>query len=60
MGNPIGDEFLFNNNFADDQLIIAQDPFNLEFMLRKLHLAHKEYGLNDYLDETDYLMVITK
>lgn len=57
MGVPVGDDFLFNIHFADDQIVIAQDAFDLEFMLRRLHSAYDEWGLKINTEKTEYLVV---
>jgi hypothetical protein len=36
MGIPINDTYLFSLNYADDQTVLAQDAFDLEYMMRKL------------------------
>ena len=36
---------MFALNFADDQVIFAQDIEDLEFMLRRLYIQYKDYGM---------------
>jgi hypothetical protein len=36
MGIPINDPYLFSLNCADNQMVLAQDAFDLEYMMRKL------------------------
>jgi hypothetical protein len=36
MGIPINDADLFSLNYAYDQIVLAQDAFDLEYMMRKL------------------------
>jgi hypothetical protein len=45
MGIPVNDRYLFTLNFADDQMVIAQDQFDLEFMMRRLQYAYESWGL---------------
>ena len=46
MGVPIEEsKCLCSLNYADDQVIIAQDAHNLEFILKRLNKAYKEGGL---------------
>jgi hypothetical protein len=39
LGIPVNDRYLFTLNFADDQVVITQDQFDLEFM-HKTHTSH--------------------
>ena len=57
MGITIGEDCLFNIQFADDQAVIAQDSYDLEFMLIRLYEAYKTCGLNVNVNKTDYLVV---
>jgi hypothetical protein len=42
MGVPLEDNnCLFSLNYADDQVIIAQDADDLEFTLKRLNKAYK-------------------
>ena len=36
LGIPIQDTHVYSHNFADDQVLIAQDHDDMEFMARKL------------------------
>ena len=46
MGVPIEEnKFLYSLNYADDQVITAQDAEDLEFILKRLNKAYKEGGL---------------
>ena len=46
MGVPIEEnKFLVSLNYADDQVIIAQDADNLEFIFKRLNKAYKEWSL---------------
>ena len=42
MGVPIENKCLFSLNYADDQVIIAQDADDLEFTLKKDWTRHKK------------------
>ena len=46
MGVPIEEiKFLFCHNYAEDQVVIDQDADDLEFNLKRLKTAYKEWGL---------------
>jgi hypothetical protein len=46
MGLPINqDYYLYNLLFEDDQVIIAQDTEDAEYMLRKLDVEYNKWGL---------------
>lgn len=57
MGITIGEDCLFNIQFADDQAVIAQDSYDLEFMLTRLYKAYETWGLNVNVNKTEYLVV---
>ena len=60
MGVPIEEnKFLFSLNYADDQVIIAQDAEDLEFILKRLSKTYKEGGLTINFNKTEYLAVNT-
>jgi Reverse transcriptase (RNA-dependent DNA polymerase) len=60
MGIPINDETtLFTLSFADDQVVIAQDSYDLEFMIKRLYDTYKYWGLQVSLKKTEYLAVNT-
>jgi hypothetical protein len=44
MGVAVKDRYLFTLNFADDQVVIAQDHFDLEFMVRRLRKTYESWG----------------
>ena len=55
MGEPIEEnKFLFSLNY-DDQVIIAQDAEDLEFILKRLNKAYKEFGLIINLNKTEFI-----
>lgn len=57
MGIPIGDNTLFTLSFADDQVVIAQDSYDLEFMTKRLYQEYNKWGLQVSLKKTEYLAV---
>ena len=59
MGVPISDTYLFNLNFADDQVIIAQDAYDLEFMLKRLYKEYERWGMTVSLKKTECLVINT-
>lgn len=56
MGIPINDHHLYTLNFADDQIVMAQDAYDLEFMLRRLYHIYEEWGLKVNTKKTEYLV----
>jgi hypothetical protein len=60
MGIPVNDRYLFALKFADDQVMIAQDQFDLEFMLRRLQNAYESWGLTLNFKNTEYLAINSK
>lgn len=56
MGVPIGEDTLFSLSFADDQVILAQDAYDLEFMMRRLYNEYEKWGLQVSLSKTEYLV----
>jgi hypothetical protein len=56
MGLPINQDYdLYNLLFADDQVIIAQDTEDAEYMLRKLVEEYMKWGLQINFRKTEYL-----
>lgn len=55
MGIPLIDNFLFTVSFADDQVVIAPDYDDLNFMMRKLISEYKSWGLGVNINKTVYL-----
>lgn len=53
----IRDDCLFNIHFADDQAVLAQDSYDMEFMLTRLYSTYKKWGLNINIEKTEYLVV---
>ena len=46
-------------NYADDQVIIAQDADDLKFILKRLNKAYKEEGLNINFNKTEFIAINT-
>ena len=44
MGIPINDKFLYTLLFADDQVVVAMDEQDSNYMIRKLHEQYKIWG----------------
>ena len=59
MGIPINERCLFSLNFANDQAVVAQDSYDLEFILKRLYDAYSQWGLQVSLKKTEYLAVNT-
>ncbi|XP_072378004.1 uncharacterized protein [Diabrotica undecimpunctata] len=57
MGLSIGDETLYTLHYADDQVVIAQDKEDLEYMARKLMEEYKKCSLEVNLQKTQYLCI---
>lgn len=51
---PLGDK---NTTFAYDQVVIAQDSYHLEYMLKRLYDEYQKWGLKINLVKTEYLIV---
>ena len=57
MGIAIDDDKLFTLHFADDQIIFAEDEYDIEYMVKKLDKEYTEWGLTINMDKTEYLVV---
>ena len=57
MGIPIQDTHVYSHNFADDQVLIAQDHDDIEFMTRKLKEEYEKWGLTMNLEKTKYICI---
>jgi hypothetical protein len=44
----------YSLNFADDQVLLAQDPNDLEYLARKLQEEYEKWGLTINLEKTKY------
>lgn len=51
------DTHLYTLHFADDQVAVAQDKEDLEFMARRLFKAYEEWGLSVNCSKTKYMCI---
>jgi len=56
MGIPIQNTHVYSLNFADDQVLIAQDH-DMEFMARKLKEEYEKWGLTMNLKKPKYICI---
>jgi hypothetical protein len=47
--------YLISLNYADDQIVLAQDAFDLEYMMRKLKQSNVQWGLCVNFNKTQYM-----
>jgi len=52
-------KFQFSLIYADDQVIIAQDAEDFEFILKRLNKAYKEGGLTINFNKTEFIALNT-
>lgn len=58
MGTPLDEETtLYTLSFADDQIVIAQDVDDLNYMTRKLVEEYAKWGLEVNIQKTQYLCI---
>lgn len=57
MGIQIHDVTLYSLNFADDQIIFAEDESDINYMFRKLKEEYRNWGLEINLTKTEYMVV---
>ncbi|XP_045462483.1 uncharacterized protein LOC123672426 [Harmonia axyridis] len=58
MGTPFDEETtLYTLSFADDQIVIAQDVDDLNYMTRKLVEEYAKWGLEVNIQKTQYLCI---
>jgi len=55
MGIPLENTTLHALQFADDQVVLAGDKEDLEYMTRKLKETYEKWGLDMNLNKTRYL-----
>lgn len=55
-----GENPLFSISFADDQVIIAQDSYDSEFMLRRLNKCYEKWGMKINYNKAEYLAINTE
>jgi hypothetical protein len=58
MGIPINDTYLFSLKYADDRIVLVQDAFDLEYMMRKLKQSCSQRGLCVDSNKTEHVAVI--
>ena len=51
VGIPIQNTYVYSLSFADDQVILAQDHVDREYMARKLKEEYEEWGLTINLEK---------
>ncbi|XP_030746803.1 uncharacterized protein LOC115875475 [Sitophilus oryzae] len=54
---PLNDSILYTLCFGDDQIILAQDYEDLEYMTRKLIEEYHKWGLEVNLNKTEYMCI---
>lgn len=59
-GNVLGWAYLWMIEFADEQVIIAEDKNNVEFMTSKLKEAYKYWELEINLEKPNTIILQTK
>ena len=59
MGLLLNNETVYSLLFADDQLLIAEDYEDIEYMARKLVEEYEKWGLNINLKKTNYMAIGT-
>jgi len=57
MGIPLENTTLYTFQFADDQVVLAGDKEDLEYMMRKLKETYEKWGLDMNLNKTKYLCI---
>lgn len=57
MGIPLTDYTLYTLCFADDQVVVAQDYDDLNYMARKLVEEYSEWGLDVNFEKTEYMCI---
>lgn len=57
MGLPINNNTIYTLSFADDQLVLAQDYDDIEYMTRKLIEEYKKWGLEINIKKTEYMCI---
>ena len=57
MGVPLENITLYTLQFADDQVVLAGDKEDLEYMTRKLKETYEKWGLDMNMNKTKYLCI---
>ena len=55
MGIPIQNTYVYSLSFADDQVLLAEDHDDVEYMARKLKEEFEKWGLTINLEKTKYV-----
>ena len=55
MGIPLENTTLYTLQFADDQVVLAGDKADLEYMTRELKETYEKWGLDMNLNKAKYL-----
>ena len=53
MGVSVGRESIFTLSFADDQVILAEDEVDTDYMLRKLYEEYEKWALTINSSKTE-------
>jgi len=51
MGIPIQNTYVYSLNFADDQVLLAQDHDDMEYLVRKLKEEYEKWGFTINLEK---------
>src|SRR5215510_8052064 len=54
---PIHNTYVYSLSFADDQVLLAQDHDDMEYMARKLREEYEKWGLTINLEKTRYICI---
>ena len=57
MGILIQNTYVYSLSFADVQVVLAQDHYDMEYMARKLKEEYEEWGLTINLEKTKYICI---
>lgn len=57
MGISIDNDKLYSLNFADDQVVFAEDEDDVCYMIRKLNEEYRKWGLQINFKKTEYMVV---
>jgi len=57
MGVPLENTTIYTLQFADDQVVLAGDKEDLEYMTRKLEENYEKWGLDMNFNRTKYLCI---
>jgi len=57
MGIKLNDDMLYSLNFADDQVIFAENEYDAHYTLRKLNEEYEKWGLKINFKKTEYMVV---